>query len=51
MSDTTDQIYDEIHAIIRRYQAEGETSGFLIIGCLEAVKADVLYMLAKDHEK
>ena len=49
MSESADQLYDELHSVIRRYQQEGELSGFLIIGALEAVKADALEMLVRKN--
>lgn len=46
------QIYDEIHAVIKRATSEyDQLSCFAIIGALEAVKADVLDMLEKHNEK
>lgn len=33
-------LYDEIRAVIKRYSMEANLSYYLIIGALEAVKAD-----------
>lgn len=49
-------VYDELHAVVKRYLSEGDKLTTLgVVGALEAVKADVLDMLArwndKEHEK
>lgn len=45
-------IYDEVHAVVRRYLSEGDKlTCFGVIGALEAVKLDVLDMLAHHNGK
>jgi len=45
-------VYDEVHAVCRRYCSEGDKLTVLgVVGALEAVKADILDMLARHNDK
>ena len=45
-------VYNEIHAVIKRYLSEGhKLSTFGVVGALEAVKQDVLDMLGRSNDK
>lgn len=45
-------VYDELHAVCKRYCHESDKLSALgVIGALEAVKADVLDMLARHNDK
>ena len=45
-------VYHEVHAVVKRYLSEGhKLSTFGVIGALEAVKLDVLDMLARHNGK
>lgn len=52
MTEST-QLYNELHNVVRRYQKEGTDALtlYVIIGALEAVKADCLDALEKDGRK
>jgi hypothetical protein len=45
-------VYHELHAVVKRYISEGNAlSTFGVIGALEAVKTDVLDMLARHNAR
>jgi hypothetical protein len=45
-------VYDELHAVCYRYCSEGDKlTAFGVVGALEAVKADILDMLARHNAK
>lgn len=45
-------VYHELHAVCYRYCSEGDKLTVLgVVGALEAVKADILDMLARSNEK
>lgn len=45
-------VYNELHAVLKRYLSEGDKlSAFGVVGALEAAKADVLDMLARQNDK
>jgi len=44
---STDQLQHELINVIRRYIHESDISCYTIIGCLEAIKADVLELTLK----
>ncbi len=45
-------VYDELHAVCKRYCSEGDRLTALgIVGALEAVKADILDMLKRHNDK
>lgn len=50
-SDAGKIVYDELHAVIRRYMAEaGDMSVFQMIGAIEAVKLDLMDTLKRHNE-
>ena len=45
-------VYDEVHSVCKRYCSEGDKLTVLgVVGALEAVKADILDMLARLNER
>lgn len=45
-------VYGELHAVVKRYLHESDKLTTLgVVGALEAVKADVLDMLARHNDK
>ncbi len=51
MSNESSMIYDELHAVLRRWNAEGDAlKAFEVIGALEAVKADYMDTLKRHNE-
>lgn len=50
-TDAGKMVYDELHAVIRRYMAEaGDMSAFQMIGAIEAVKLDLMDTLKSHNE-
>ncbi len=45
-------VYDELHAVIKRYLSEGDTlTAFGILGAIEATKCDVMDLLKFHNNK
>lgn len=45
-----DQLYRELHAVIKRHTHESDGTAYGIIGALEAVKLDVMDMIQRSHK-
>lgn len=43
-------VYDEIHAIVKRYGDESDITIFQVVGVLEAVKLDLLEWMNEEDD-